>query len=111
TAGSVHRPSFRVPLSISCGRGFHKRESRFATLLYSVQETPSEARKLLTYMWRASETQLALAREVPLQRFVEEHRRESDERIARRLARTLQIALHREERIVLGRTVLPASTV
>jgi hypothetical protein len=63
-------------------------------------------------MWRASETQLALGREVPLQRFVEEHRRESDERIARRLARTLQIALHREERIVLGPTLCasPAPT-
>ena len=106
-AGTGPRPVFLVPLSISCGRGFHKRESRFATLLYSVQETPSEARKLLTYMWRASETQLALGREVPLQRFVEEHRRESDERIARRLARTLQIALHREERIVLGPTLMP----
>jgi glycerol-3-phosphate O-acyltransferase len=106
-AGTGPRPVFLVPLSISCGRGFHKRESRFATLLYSVQETPSEAKRLFTYMWRAAETQLALGREVPLQRFVEEHRRESDDRVARRLARTLQIALHREERVVLGPTLMP----
>src|SRR5262249_30360549 len=39
-AGAASRPAFLVPIAIFRGTGFHKRESRFATLLYSVQEAP-----------------------------------------------------------------------
>jgi glycerol-3-phosphate O-acyltransferase len=107
TAGATNRPVFLVPTAIFCGRGFHRREWRFATLLYSVQDTPSEAKRLFTYMWYAAETQLAPGREITLQRFLEEHRRDGEDRIARRLARALQIYLYREERLVLGPTLLP----
>ena len=47
-AGAASRPAFLVPIAIFRGTGFHKRESRFATLLYSVQEAPGEAKRLFT---------------------------------------------------------------
>src|SRR5262249_10933933 len=47
-ASTASRPAFLVPIAIFRGTGFHKRESRFATLLYSVQEAPGEAKRLFT---------------------------------------------------------------
>ncbi|HKA27991.1 MAG TPA: 1-acyl-sn-glycerol-3-phosphate acyltransferase [Candidatus Binatia bacterium] len=110
-AGAASRPAFLVPIAIFRGTGFHKRESRFATLLYSVQEAPGEAKRLFTYLWNAGQTQLTLGREISLHRFVDEHRREGEDRSARRLARVLQIVLYREERMVLGPTLLPRRVV
>jgi len=105
-AAAAPRPAFMIPIAIFRGTGFHKRESRFATLLYSVQEAPGEAKRLFTYLWNAGQTQLTLGREINLHRFIDEHRREGEERSARRLARVLQIFLYREERVVLGPTLL-----
>ncbi len=110
-ASGTGRPTFLVPVAIFRGTGFHKRESRFATLLYSVQEAPGEAKRLFTYLWNAGQIQLTLGREVSLHRFVDEHRREGEERITRRLARALQIFLYREERVVLGPTLRPRRVV
>ena len=106
-AAAAPRPTFLVPVALFPGTGFHKRESRFAALLYSVQEAPGEAKRLFNYLWNAGQTQLTLGKEISLHRFVEEHRREGEERTARRLARVLQIFLYREERVVLGPTLLP----
>jgi glycerol-3-phosphate O-acyltransferase len=110
-AAAAPRPAFLVPIALFPGTGFHKRESRFATLLYSVQEAPGEAKRLFTYLWNAGQTQLTLGKEIGLHRFVEEHRREGEERMARRLARMLQIFLYREERVVLGPTLLSRRVV
>ena len=110
-AAAAPRPAFLVPIALFPGTGFHKRESRFAALLYSVQEAPGEAKRLFNYLWNAGQTQLTLGKEIGLHRFVEEHRREGEERTARRLARVLQIFLYREERVVLGPTLLPHRVV
>src|SRR5262249_46650905 len=45
------RPVFLVPVAIFRGKGFRRKESRVATLLYSVQEAPGEAKRLFTYLW------------------------------------------------------------
>jgi glycerol-3-phosphate O-acyltransferase len=110
-AAAAPRPAFLVPIAIFRGTGFHKRESRFATLLYSVQEAPGEAKRLFTYVWNAGQTRLTLGREINVHRFVDDHRRDGEERVARRLARVLQIFLYREERIVHGPTLLPRRVV
>ncbi len=110
-AAAAPRPAFLVPVAIFRGTGFHKRESRFATLLYSMQEAPGEAKRLFTYLWNAGQTQLTLGREISLHRFLDDHRRDGEERVARRLARVLQIFLYREERIVHGPTLLPRRVV
>ncbi|TMA68348.1 MAG: hypothetical protein E6J69_08110 [Deltaproteobacteria bacterium] len=104
-------PVFLVPVAIFRGKGFRRKESRFATLLYSVQEAPGEAKRFFTYLWNAEETQLTLGREIALGRFLEEYRREGEERIVRRLARALQIFLYREERVVWGPALLPRRVV
>jgi glycerol-3-phosphate O-acyltransferase len=78
------RPVFLVPVAIFRGKGFRRKESRFATLLYSVQEAPGEAKRLFTYLWNAEEIQLTLGREIDLDRFVQDYRRESEERVVGR---------------------------
>jgi glycerol-3-phosphate O-acyltransferase len=105
------RPVFLVPVAIFRGKGFRRKESRLATLLYSVQEAPGEAKRLFNYLWNAEETQLTLGREIALDRFVDEYRREGEERLVRRLTRALQIFLYREERLVWGPALLPRRLV
>src|SRR5207244_3860089 len=83
-----------LPLAIFRGNGCRRKESRLATLLYSVQEAPGEAKRFFNYLWNAEETQLTLGREIVLDRFVQDYRGEGDERIVRRLARALQIFLY-----------------
>ena len=110
-SAAAERPIVLVPLAVFRGRGFHRRESRFATLVYSVQETPGEAKRLFTTWWNREDTQVTLGREIVVQRFLDAHRLESEERLVRRLARTLQISLHREERVVQGPALLPRKLV
>jgi glycerol-3-phosphate O-acyltransferase len=110
-AAAAPRPAYLVPIAIFRGTGFHRRESRFATFLYSMQEAPGEAKRLFTYLWNATQIRLTLGREISLHRFVDEHRREGEDRMARRLARVLQIFLYREERVVLGPTILPRRVI
>ena len=110
-APAAGRPVFLVPVAIFRGKGFRRKESRLATLLYSVQEAPGEAKRFFNYLWNAEETQLTLGREIVLDRFVQDYRGESDERIVRRLARALQIFLYREERLVWGPPLLPRRLV
>jgi glycerol-3-phosphate O-acyltransferase len=105
------RPVFLVPVAIFRGTGLRRRESRFASLLYSVQEAPGEAKRLFTYVWNAEQTQLTLGREIALARFLEERAREGEEQLVRRLARALQIFLYREERVVWGPALLPRRVV
>jgi glycerol-3-phosphate O-acyltransferase len=102
---------FLVPLAVLRGRGFRRRESRLATLVYSVQEAPGEVKRLLSLIWNARESSITVGKHVALREFAERYRNESDERIVRRLARALQIFLHREERVVTGPTLLPKRTV
>jgi glycerol-3-phosphate O-acyltransferase len=105
-AHAAPRPPVLIPVAIFRGPGFRRRESRFATLVYSVQEAPGEARRLLTYLWNAEQVRLTIGREIALDRFVDAHRNEPEERSVRRLARALQIDLYREERLVLGPALL-----
>jgi glycerol-3-phosphate O-acyltransferase len=86
-------------------------ESRLATLVYSVQEAPGEAKRLLSLVWNARETSITVGKDVALRDFAQRYRNESDERIVRRVARALQIFLRREERLVTGPTLLPKRTV
>jgi len=102
---------FLVPLALTGGRGFRRRESRLATLVYSVQEAPGEIKRLVSLLWNARETNLSLGSEVPLAEFTRDFRHEGEARVVRRLARVLQIFLYREERVVLGPELLPKRTV
>src|ERR1700687_2895022 len=102
---------FLVPWAVLRGRGYRRRESRLATLVYSVQEAPGEIKRLVSLIWNARETSITVGKEVQLSEFAQRHRDEGEERLVRRLARALQIFLHREERVVWGPTLLPKRTV
>ncbi len=95
-----------VPLAIVRGRGYRRKESRLATLVYTVQQTPGELRRLFSFLWNRRDTTIVVGRDVQLRELVERHRAEGAERIVRRLSRALQIFLYREERMVQGPTLL-----
>lgn len=100
-----------VPLAVLRGHGYRHRESRLATLLYTVQEAPGEMKRLLSLIWNGRDARITVGKHVDLREFVDRYRAEGAERIVRRLARALQIFLHREERVVLGPTLLPKRVV
>lgn len=102
---------FLVPIAVLRGRGFRRRESRLATLVYSVQEAPGEVKRLLSLVWNARGTSITVGKHVALREFAQRYGSEGDERIVRRVARALQIFLHREERVVTGPTLLPKRRV
>ncbi len=102
---------FLVPLAVMRGRGLRRKESRLATLVYSVQEAPGEIKRLLSLIWNARETSITVGKDVTLRDFALRYRQEDDERIVRRLGRALQIFLYREERVVWGPALLPKRTV
>ena len=100
---------FLVPLAVLRGTRLPQaQESRLATLVYSVQEAPGEAEAALSLaVERAGDQHHRGQGDAP----AASSRRstaEGEERIVRRrLARALQIFLYREERVVLGPTLLP----
>ncbi len=105
------REVFFVPLAPLRGRGMRRKESRLAALVYSLQETPSEGRRILSLLWNRHDTSISAGVEVGLRETVARHHREGEERTVRRLARQLQIYLYREERVVWGPLLLPKPQV
>ncbi len=100
------QPVSFVPIAVLRGRGMRRKESRLATLVYSVQEMPSEIRRFISLMWNLRETSISVGAEVQLREFMRQYHREGEERIVRRLTRALQIFLYREERMVWGPLLL-----
>lgn len=96
------REIFIVPLALFRGRGYRRRTSRLATLVYSVHEAPSELKKLVTFLFNRNDLSLTIGEEIRLGDFLEEYGQESEPQLVRRLARALQLFLYREERVVWG---------
>jgi glycerol-3-phosphate O-acyltransferase len=102
---------FLVPLAVLRGRGYRRKEWKLATIVYSVQETPGEIKRVFSLIWNARETSVIVGRHIEVSAFARAHQSEGEERVVRRLARALQIFLHREERVVWGPTLLPKRRV
>jgi glycerol-3-phosphate O-acyltransferase len=100
-----------VPVAVLRGRGMRRKESRLATLVYSVQEMPGEIRRLISLVWNRHDTTLTIGGEVAVRELTAQYQREGEERIVRRLTRALQIFLYREERVVWGPQLLPRRQV
>lgn len=100
-----------VPVAVLRGRGMRRKESRLATLVYSLQEVPGEVRRIISLLWNRHDTSLSVGLEVGVRAFTREYQREGEERIVRRLTRALKIFLYREERIVWGPLLLPKRQV
>jgi glycerol-3-phosphate O-acyltransferase len=100
-----------VPVAVLRGRGMRRKESRLATLVYSVQEMPGEIRRFISLVWNRHETTITIGGEVAVRELTAQYQREGEERIVRRLTRALQIFLYREERVVWGPQLLPKRQV
>lgn len=101
------REVYFIPIAPLRGRGMRRKESRLAALVYGLQETPSEGRRLLSLLWNRHDTSISAGAEVSLRETIERLHRDGEERTVRRLARDLQIYLYREERVVWGPLLLP----
>lgn len=97
---------FVVPMALFRGHSFHRRESGRSALIYSVHEVPSETRKFLAYTWNRKDLFITVGTEVDVGAFVERYAEDTQDKVVRRLARAIQIFLHREERVVLGPALL-----
>jgi len=105
------RPVYVVPLAPFRGRGYRRRNSRLATLVYSVQEAPGELKKLLTVLFNRHDLSLTIGEEIDLRAFLKRYGTEGAASMVRRMTRALQIFLYREERVVWGPPLLPKRVV
>ncbi len=105
--GDSNTEKFVVPLAPFRGHSFRRRQPGISALVYSVQEAPSDTRKLVAYWWNRRDLFITVGKEVDIDEFVERYSEDSEERLIRRLVRAVQIFLYREERVVLGPALLP----
>ncbi len=103
--------TFIIPLAPFRGRSFTRREAGLSALVYSVQEAPSELRKLVTYWWNRRDLFITVGDAVALNEFAARYPEDDEERLVKRLTRAMQIFLLREERVVLGPALLPRRQV
>src|SRR3989442_7743282 len=88
------RPVYVVPLAPFRGRGYRKRNSRLATLVYSVQDAPSELKKLVTVLFNRRDLSLTIGEEIDLRSFINRYGAEGAASMVRRMTRALQIFLY-----------------
>jgi len=108
---AAERPVYVVPLAPFRGRGYRRRNSRLATLVYSVQDAPSELKKLVTVLFNRRDLSLTIGEEIDLRSFINRYGAEGAASMVRRMTRALQIFLYREERLVWGPPLLPKRVV
>jgi glycerol-3-phosphate O-acyltransferase len=100
------REHFIVPMALFRGHSVHRRETPLSALIYSVQDVPSDARKLAAYWWNRRGLFITVGKEVALAEFMERYGEDTEDRLVRRLTRAIQIFLGREERVVQGPALL-----
>jgi glycerol-3-phosphate O-acyltransferase len=98
---------FVVPLGLFRGHSFRRRDTGMSALVTSVAEVPSDARKFLSYWWHHRNLFVTGSKEIDIGGFVDRYPGDLEERLVRRLTRTIQVYIHREERIVLGPALMP----
>ncbi|HSD10003.1 MAG TPA: 1-acyl-sn-glycerol-3-phosphate acyltransferase [Candidatus Binatia bacterium] len=108
---AAERPVFLVPLALFRGRGYRKRNSRLATLVYSVQEAPNELKKLLTFLFNRRDLSLTIGEAIDLRQFLGRYAAEGSRSMVRRLTRALRLFLYREERVVWGPPLVPKRVI
>jgi len=95
-----------VPIAVFRGRGMRRKDKRMQTVVYTVQEVPTELRRLVSHLWNRRDISVRVGGEVRLRDFTLQFQREGEERLVRRLVRALLIYLYREERLVWGPPLL-----
>jgi glycerol-3-phosphate O-acyltransferase len=95
-----------VPIAVFRGRGMRHRDERPGWVVYTVQEVPTELRRLAVHLWNRRDTSVRVGGEVRLRDFMARYQHEGEERLVRRLVRAVLIYLYREERLVWGPPLL-----
>ncbi len=104
--------TYIVPLALFRGHSMRRTESSgISSLVYTVQDAPSDRGRILTYWWNRRDLFVTAGSEVALGEFCRRYAGDGEERLVRRLARSVQIFLHREERVVLGPALMPRRRV
>ncbi len=101
------QPVHIVPLGLFRGHSFRRRETGISALVSSAADVPSDARKMLTYWWNHKDLFVAGATDIDIGEFLARYHTDLEERLVRRLTRTIQVYIHREERLVLGPALMP----
>ena len=103
-AWDSERPIFVVPLAIFWRKG-PRTASRFLNLSYGALTRPSDLAKVSGFLANYRSLSVKTGQPIDVTGFIEEHREEGPDRVARKIRRSLLIYLYREEKVVEGPTL------
>jgi glycerol-3-phosphate O-acyltransferase len=98
------REVFVVPLAIFWRKG-PRRRSRFLNLAYGSLFRPSDVLKVSSFLATYRSLSVKIGEAVDLRGFIDSHRDDGQERVARTVRRSILIYLYREEKVVEGPTL------
>ena len=93
-----------VPLAIFWRKG-PRTESRFLNINYGALTRPSDLAKVYSFLATYRSLAVKTGNAIDLRNFIDAHRDEGDEQVARKVRRSIQHYLYREEKVVEGPTV------
>jgi len=104
TAWDGKTPVSLVPLSIFWRKG-PRRQSRFLNLDYGSLARPSDFAKVTSFLAQYRSLSVKIGEPIDLAAFVASRQRDTPERVARTVRRSILIHLYREEKLVVGPTL------
>jgi glycerol-3-phosphate O-acyltransferase len=105
---STDEKIFLVPLAVFWRKG-PRQQSRAAisSIFYGVKERPGDVKKFLSFLLNYRDLFVRVGKPVDLRAFMEERRAEGSQAITKKLRRSLQLFLYREEKVVHGPVIRP----
>lgn len=102
------RKIFLVPLAVFWQKG-PRQQSRVAlsSIFYGVKERPGDLKKFLSFLLNYRDLFVRVGQPVDLRTFIEDRKAEGQPAIAKKLRRSLQLFLYREEKVVHGPVIRP----
>ena len=103
-AWSSSQPVAIVPLAIFWRKG-PRSESRFLNLDYGALTRPSDLAKVSSFLATYQSLAVKTGNPIDLRNFIDTHREEGLDQLTRKVRRSIQLYLYREEKVVQGPTV------
>jgi glycerol-3-phosphate O-acyltransferase len=102
------RKVFLVPLAVFWRKG-PRQQSRVAlsSIFYGVKERPGDLKKFLSFLLNYRDLFVRVGQPVDLRTFIAGRKTEGQPAVARKLRRSLQLFLYREEKVVHGPVIRP----
>ncbi|MEE3327859.1 MAG: 1-acyl-sn-glycerol-3-phosphate acyltransferase [Myxococcota bacterium] len=101
---------FVVPISLFWRKG-PRASSRFLNLDYGSLSRPSDLAKVSAFLLTYRSLSIKIGEPIDLADYIEEHRDDGQERVARTVRRSILIHLYREEKVVEGPTLRSSQRV